>query len=504
MNMALQFVAKDYLEQPEPVKASPLLPMGFMARVAAEPDELKALLMWLGRVNPEKNWTDNSVKALLTKTLVKLDELINAQLNAILHHPELQAVEANWRGLWLLTEQAAHDDSEGLVKIRVLDLNWAELSKDLTRAIEFDQSRLFQKIYSNEFGMPGGEPFGVLIGAYSLSHRSKGGQSNLDTLKELSRVSAAAFAPVVLNAEPSFFGVDEFADLTGMRELSSYFSSPELAKWRALREMDDSRFLALAMPRVMMRPPYRGEGEGPEAFRFIESRANPQRDFLWGPASFAAGTVIIRAFCESGWFANIRGYQRGRVTFGAIDNLPAIQNLTRSGAIYQTRTPVEWQVSDRLERMLAEEGFLPLLPLTNTEMLVLHSAASVQAPRHYDNTTAQLSARLSTMLHYTLCVSRFAHFLKVMGRDRVGGYSTPEECESFLQRWLHGYTMASEGASDEMRARFPLREAKVTVRERPGEPGRYYSIIRLQPHFQLDQLVTGVKLITELTPVNGA
>jgi type VI secretion system protein ImpD len=502
MSIAMQFVGKDYLDQPAVEIARPVPSPGFAARLVAEADDLQALLMLLGRTDPGKNWNRSTISALLATILARLDHSINDQLNVILHHPEFQNIESNWRGVRLLTEEAAHNDSEGLVKVRLMDLSWRLLAKDLGRAIEADQSKLFDRIYSEEFGTPGGEPFGLLLGAYTISHRTAGGQNNLDTLKELSRVAAAAFAPLILNAAPSFFGVNRYAELSGVRELESHFAQSELVKWRSLRAMEDSRFLGLAMPRMMMRAPYPEVGHGPEGFRFREAQQDPDRDYLWGPACFGVGTVAIRAFCESGWFAQIRGFRPGQVAHGTIDNLPAIQALTPVGSLFPSRSAVDWQITDRMERMLSDEGFLPLMPLANTEMLVLHSVPSVQEPGTYEQPDARISAKLAAMLHYTLCVSRFAHYLKVMGRDRVGGYRSPEECEAQLKRWLHGYTMATEGASDELRARFPLRNGSVSVRQRPGEPGRYYSVIRLQPHFQLDQLVAGVRLVTELTPVH--
>ncbi|XOZ32442.1 type VI secretion system contractile sheath large subunit [Halomonadaceae bacterium KBTZ08] len=501
MSSALQFVPSDYLDRPGSKESGVIPDVGFASRLVAEADDLVALLMWLSRQDPEKQWGRPSIRALLVQTLDALDRRINDQLNVILHHPQLQALEANWRGVWLLTEQAHHDDGESRVRVKMLDLSWRELARDLSRAIEFDQSHLFGHVYSEEFGKPGGEPFGLLLGAYSVSHRTSGGQSNLDTLQELTQVAAAAFAPLILDADPSLLGVDHYAELASVTDLENHFNQPELIKWRALRQREDARFLGLAMPRMLMRQPYPDAGWGPEGFRFREANDNPATDYLWGNACFAVGTVAIRAFCQSGWFAQIRGYREGRIAHGAVDNMPAIQALSSAGRISPTRSPVEWQISDRMERVLSEEGFIPLMPLANTEMLVLHSVPSVQEPARYDSGEAQVSARLAAMLHYTLCVSRFAHYLKVMGRDRVGGYRSPEECESQLQRWLHSYTMATEGASDEMRARFPLRSASVSVKQRVGEPGRYYSVIRLQPHFQLDQLVTSMRLITELTPI---
>ncbi|MDV2078925.1 type VI secretion system contractile sheath large subunit [Marinobacter xestospongiae] len=504
MSAALTFVDKDYLNQRKsrPPK-QPGLTRGLAERLVAESDDQRALMLFLSQYHGRAGWTSDEVRAALSKVILKLDRLLNAQLNEILHHPEFQDLEANWRGVSLLVEQAALDDRQDAVRIKVLDASWETVAADLNRAIEFDQSRLFAKVYSQEFGSPGGEPFGLLLGTYSVSHRTRGGVANLDTLRELAQVAAAAFSPLILNAAPSFFGVDNYSELTGVQDLESHFSQVELTGWRSLREVEDARFLGLAVPRMLMRPPHRELGEGAEAFGFLEHRQVTDKDYLWGPACFAFGTVAIRAFCESGWFSHIRGFRAGRVAHGTVDNMPEISDINRSGRLFPTRQAVDWQISDRMEKALAEEGFLPLVPLPNTPMLVFHSVPSIQQPKSYELLAANVSAKLSAMLHYILCVSRFAHYLKVMGRDRVGGYRTPEECESQLQRWIHGYTMATEGASDELRARFPLRDAKVSVKARAGEPGKYYSIIHLQPHFQLDQLVTGMRLITELTPVDG-
>lgn len=500
MQATMQFVSDDYLDHTPNNHALPNL--AFMRRVTEEHDTLQALLLWLGHCGPSQRWTQQEALVLLSEALTSLDEKINAQLNSILHHPKLKALEANWRGALMLAEQAGHSDREEQVNIKLLNLSWNDLSQDLHRAIEFDQSQLFAKIYSAEFGSPGGEPIGLLLGAYDISHRQAGGEKNINTLKELTRVAAAAFAPIVLNAEPSFFGVNHYTELTGVTTLDKHFDSPELASWRSLRNMEESRFLALALPKILMRAPHLTNGQGPEPFKFHEQQNHSEHDFLWGPACFGVGCVAIRAFAQSGWFAQIRGYRAGHIAHGIIDNLPNIQTITPSAKLYPLRSAVNWQVSDQMEKQLTDEGFLAVQALANTDMLFMASTPSVQQAKTYDQPGAQISAQLSAMLHYTLCVSRFAHYLKIMGRDRIGGYRTPGECESQLQSWLHSYTMASEGNTDETRARFPLRQAKVSVKERAGSPGHYYSVIQLQPHFQLDQMVTGIRLVTELTPLN--
>lgn len=504
MTSSLQFVAADFLdsevELPTPARPA-TLPVAFIGRLVAEDNPLQALLMLLHQLHPGRRWSHEAVRVLLSRTLLELDTLLNLQLNSILHHPQLQALEANWRGICLLTEQSQHSDHERQVRIKVLNLSWTALCQDLQRAIEFDQSALFHKIHADEFGSAGGEPFGLLLGAYEISHHHPGGQADISCLQELCRIAAAAFSPLVVNASPALFGVDEFSQLAGVSHLASHFSSPEMQSWRSLRAQEDSRFLAMALPRMLMRGQLSEHSNHGLPFNFSEARTD-QHALLWGPACFGVGCVAIRAFCESGWFAQIRSYRQGHISLGVIDNMPDLHPLTGLAHTYPLHSAVDWQISDSMEKQLTDAGFLSLQALPNTRMLVMSAAPSVQLSANYTDPAAQMSARLASMLHYTLCVSRFAHYLKVMGRDRIGGYRTPQECEAQLQRWLHGYTMASAGSSDEMRARFPLRDARVTVRDIAGAPGRFYSVIHLQPHFQLDQMITSVRLVTELAPIH--
>jgi type VI secretion system protein ImpD len=370
----------------------------------------------------------------------------------------------------------------------------------VTRAIEFDQSELFKLIYTNEFNMPGGEPFGLIVGDYQISHKPSAGRINdLEALRAIGHAAAAAFAPFIVAAKPSMFGVDHFSELATVRDIGAQFSQPEYSLWRSLRQQEDSRFLGITTPNILMREPYRQDGSRCEGFMFDEQVDDAQADYLWGNAAYGVGAVVVRAFKESGWFSSIRGMQPGQYKHGMIFDLPS-SKFQYSRHSFAPKPSVNLQVGDRLEKQLSDCGFIPVSTVPHTEHLVLYSNASVNLPKHYDKLAASVNARLSSMLQYILCVSRFAHYLKVMGRERVGSYDTAATIESDLQRWLHGYTTASDEASDEIRARYPLNEAKIKVRDQQGNTGRYDSIIHLRPHFQLDQMVSSIRLITELSP----
>ncbi|NMH64095.1 type VI secretion system contractile sheath large subunit [Shewanella salipaludis] len=474
---------------------------GVLARFLREENAASAILYWLEHVENIKEIDVKLIGPLLCRAIAAIDELINAQVNEILHHKTLQALEASWRGILYLTEQAEVYDREQKVKVRVISLSWLELSKDIARAIDFDQSEFFKLIYNNEFDMPGGEPFGALIGDYQISHIIRPGQvsNDLDTLKEVARTAAAAFAPFLCAAHPSLFGVDNFSELGQVADINNQFKQPEYSKWRSLREMEDARFLGLVLPQVLLRSPYKDDGSRAEGFVFKESLAKPEQDYLWGNAAFAFAAVLVRAYCESGWFGQIRGMKSGSHSFGLVSGLPACQYETDR---YQrsNKPSVSLLVSHRFEAELSDSGFIPLSAVPYSDYFAFYNNASVQQAKASDKLVANVNHRLSAMLQYILCVARFAHYVKVIGRDKVGGYHSAQECEQDLQRWLHKYTTATEDASDEIRARFPLRAAKIQVREKRGQPGHYFSIIHLQPHFQLDQMVTTVKLVAELSP----
>lgn len=472
-----------------------------MERFLRESNSIKSLLIWLENANHIVDCFErDSVLTILRNAINEIDKQLKNQINAIIHHTEFQTLEASWRGMFYLIEQKEKNDKNQKVKIKVLDCCWATLSKDISKAIEFDQSEFFKLIYNNEYDMSGGEPFGVLIGDYYISHLNKVGNptNDIDTLKGISQASASAFAPFITSVEPSFFGADEFSDLASSFDFSQTFKQAEYIRWNSLRAMEDSRFIGLTLPNILMRSPYKNDGSRSESFKFVEQIKNPKKDHLWGNAAFAFGGVLLRSFTESGWFGQIRGMQPGKKTKGLVCDLPVCEYETD---LYRGRSKpsINFLVGDKSEKELSDNGFISLSAVPGSEHLVFYSNASAQKPQEYDSLSSSVNAKLSSMLQYILCVSRFAHYIKVLGREKIGSFHSAEKCERELQQWLHQYTAASDSASDEVRSKYPLQSAQVQVKEMRGKPGHYYSSIQLQPYFQLDQMISSIKLVTELT-----
>jgi type VI secretion system ImpC/EvpB family protein len=469
-------------------------------RFLRERSPLKALAIWLVHVEGvAAPLTREDVLRLLAQDVARIDRLITGQVNAILHHPDFQRLEASWRGLRYLVQQVPEDAS---VKVRVLHLPWKELCRDLERALEFDQSQLFRKVYEEEFGTPGGQPFGVLLGDYELRHRVGPG-SPTDDMRALARVSAvaaAAFAPFIAGAHPALLELDDFAELEQPLDLTRSFQSVNYLQWRTIRNSEDARFVGLTLPRVLMRLPYDGRRRRDDAFCFREDVERPDRSrYLWGSAVYAFGAVLVRTFAECGWLASIHGLPApGTLGGGLVTELPVASFDTDPERV-APRPSTDVQLTDRLEKELGELGFIPLCHCPDTDLAVFAGAQSVQKPAKYDEPSATTNARLSSMLQYMLCVARFAHFLKVIARDKVGSFATPESLEDHLNRWLMGYMTSNEADDDETLARYPLREARVQLREHPGKPGSYVCVIHLKPHTQVDQVATTIRLMTELT-----
>lgn len=458
----------------------------------------RALGSWLG---PGDEWRGPDLKqrviSRLSRDLVRIDTLLNEQVNAIIHHPAFQRLEASWRGLHYLV----HRVEDGVaVKIRVLNLTWKELTRDLERALEFDQSQLFRKVYSDEFGTPGGEPYGLLLGDYELRHKPAPDHPSDDTatLAKIAEVAAASFAPFVAAVDPMLFEFADFTELEILQNLPRIFDHTDYTKWRALRDTDDARFVGLVMPRVLARLPYTDDVMRDDQFPFRENVSAPGREgYLWGTAVYAFGSVVIRSFAESMWPSSIRGVSRDVEGGGLVVGLPA-HHFSANPRPVAPKISTDVLVTDAREKELGELGFIALCQCVDTEMCAFYGNQSLQKPKVFDELAATMNARLSSMLQYMLCVARFAHYLKVLARDKVGSFLTPEECEDYLNKWLRNYVMGSDDAGPEAKARYPLREAKIKVREIPGKPGTFRSEIHLRPHYQLDQMVGSVRLMTEL------
>ena len=442
---------------------------------------------------------------LLDVRIARIDQLLSAQVDALLHHPRVQALESAWRGLRRLTEQVEDEDDN--VVIRLLDVTWSELVRDLERAIEFDQSQLFRMVYSAEFGTPGGQPFGVLLGDYEIRHRRSPDhrEDDLGALRAIAEVAAAAFAPFVASAHPSLLGLESFRQLERPIDLFRTFRGAEYRAWNSLRKLEDARFVGLTLPRTLMRLPYRDDPLRADGFRYCEDvAARDGSGYLWGSAAWAFGEVLIRTFIESGWMASIRGVERDSETGGLVTTLPTdwfqtdARDLVPKGAL-------EVQLTGDQENELADLGLIPLTHCHGVGLAAFYSNHSIQSWTgdvqvvSKGRSVAEINAKLSSMLQYMFCVGRFAHYVKVMGRDKIGSVARAEDLERELNDWLTQYATSNEGLSAEVHARYPLREARVEVKDVPGKPGVFQAVVHLRPHYQLDQMMSAVKLVTELT-----
>jgi type VI secretion system ImpC/EvpB family protein len=425
----------------------------------------------------------------LGRDLAAIDALLSRQVNAIIHHPRFQQLEASWQSLRLLVDQA---NAEEGIKIKLLGISKKELYKDLETAIEFDQSELFRKIYRDAFKMPGGEPFGVLIGDYEFSHHPE----DVGLLSKISEVAAVSFCPFIAGAAPTLFGHKSFSALELPRNLGRLFEREDYIEWQRLRDQSESAFIGLTMPRILLRLPY-GQGElREEGFDFQEDVAGSEANkYLWGNAAYAFAHVLMRAFAQTGWLAEIRGVVRGQETGGLVNCLPfASFETDRPGLI--AKCPTDLTIVDTQEKDLAELGFIPLCHCHGTEHCAFYGCPSLRQPPKFNDPLATMNARISAMLPYVLCASRFAHYLNSLARDQVGGIATPEELETRLNNWVHDYVLDDPNADPELKAEYPLRAAQCQVRDRPGKPGSYDCILRLQPHYQLEAVTANVELKT--------
>lgn len=463
-----------------------------------EDDDIVAFEIWLMHLAAVPHHSHASLSGWLNVQIALLDELLNEQLNQILHHPGLQRLESGWRGLWYLVDSARTDIH---VRIKFLDASWKDVSRDFERAADFDHSGLFHLIYNQEFGVAGGLPYSVLLGNYEVSHRPTAAHpyDDVNTLKGLAQVAAASFAPFICGAAPQLFGMDDFDTLGLPVDLDNVFSQKEYLRWRSLRELEDSRFLGVTLPRVLLREPYTLSFSSYQGLRFKEEvEARHSHKYLWGNACFALGTVLIREFSEVGWFSHIRGAPRDFNGGGLVTQFPAMKYRTDSTASAQ-KMFTSVLITDSLERDLSEHGFIPLSHCYDTPFAAFNSCRSLQSPQGYQREAA--NARISAMLQHILCASRIAQYIKVMARDKVGAYASAKDCERLLQHWLDQYTTGREDLTWEMMARYPLRQARVVVEEEPEKPGSYQSVIHLKCHYTVDHLVSELKLTTTLTGI---
>lgn len=429
------------------------------------------------------------LEATISARIADIDRLLSAQLNVIMHAPEFQKLEASWRGLHYLVMQS---ETSTMLKLRVLNISKKELGKDLEKAAEFDQSALFKKVYEEEYGTFGGSPYGALVGDYEFGRNPQ----DVALLEKISNVAAAAHAPFLSAADPGLMGLENYTDLPNPRDLAKKFETPDYAKWKSFRESEDSRYVGLALPHILMRLPYGPDTVPTETFNFKEDvDGTDHSKYLWGNAAYAMATRLTASFALYGWCATIRGVEGG----GKVEGLPTHTFRTDDGEIAM-KCPTEIAITDRREKELSDLGFMPLVHCKGTDFAAFFGAQSCQKAKKYDTDAANANARLSTQMQYLLAMSRFAHYLKAIMRDKIGSFMTRKECEDYLNRWISNYVVSSEDAGMELKAKHPLKEARVEVAEIPGKPGCYRAVAFLKPHFQLDELTVSLRLVADLPP----
>jgi type VI secretion system protein ImpC len=426
---------------------------------------------------------------MINSRIAQLDRLISAQLNEIMHHQDFQKLEASWRGLSYLIDQTETGER---LRIRVMNISKQELLKDMEKAAEFDQSTLFKKIYEEEFGTFGGASYGCLIGDYEFGNHPQ----DLSLLEKMSQVAASAHAPFISAASPAIFNLESFTEIGNPRDMAKIFQTVEYAKWKSFRDSEDSRYVGLCLPHTLMRLPY-GQATVPvETFDFEENvDGTDHSKYLWGNAAYALGTRVTDAFSKYGWTAAIRGVEGG----GLVQGLPVHTFRTDEGEV-ALKCPTEIAITDRREKELADLGFIPMIHCKGTDYAAFFSTQTANKPKVYDSDAANANARLSAQLQYILAVCRFAHYLKSIMRDKIGSFMTRKNVEDYLNRWISNYVLLDDDAGQEMKARFPLREARVEVAEIPGKPGAYRAVAFLRPHYQLDELTVSLRLVANLPP----
>ena len=435
------------------------------------------------------NVSHSNVSAFIAERIRQIDELITAQLNEFLHDPRFLKLEGSWRGLSYIV---SNTKTSAKLKLRLLNATKKDLIEDLEKSPEFDQSQLFKKIYEEEYGTFGGHPYSCLVGDYEFSRSAM----DLNLLEKISAVAAAAHAPFLTAANPKLFDLENFEQISLPRDLGKTFQSLELVKWNNFRNNEDSRYVSLLLPRVLMRLPYDPDTSPVEGFNFVEdiSGANTKL-FCWGNPAYVMAERITNAFSHYGWTAAIRGVEGG----GLVEGLPAYSFKTAAGDV-ALKCPTETSITDRREKELSDQGFIALCHCKGTDYAAFFGTQTVQRPRLYDIDDANANALLSVRLPYVLAASRFAHYIKVMMRDKIGSFMTRDKVELFLNTWIANYILLNDDAPQSIKAKYPLREGRVDVFDVPGAPGSYRAVVYLRPHFQMEELTASIRLVATLPP----
>jgi type VI secretion system protein ImpC len=447
---------------------------------------------FVNQVLEGKMTLSRDAEATIGLRIAEIDKLISLQLNEVIHHPSFQKLEATWTGIRHLVLKSETSD---MLKIKLLNVSKKDLLRDLQRALEFDQSALFKKVYEEEFGVFGGAPFAALMGDYEFGRSGE----DIELLEKISQVAASAHAPFLSAASPEMMNLSEFGQLSGIRDMSKVFDSTEYARWKGFRASEDSRYVALTLPHVLLREPYGKETRQIDEFAFEEGvDGRDHSKYLWGNAAFSLAGRLTNSFARYGWCAAVRGVEGG----GLVEALATHNFRTDEGDV-ALKCPTEVSITDRREKELADQGFVPLTHCKGTDYAAFFSVQTCNKPKVYDKPEANANARLSAQLPYMLAMSRFAHYLKAMMRDKIGSTMSRSQAESFLSQWIANYVIADDNASPAAKAERPLREARIEVMEVPGKPGVLRAVAFLRPHFQLDELTVSLRLVADLPQPAG-
>lgn len=439
-----------------------------------------------------KTAPDKGVVAMINERVAQIDKILSDQINAILHHPDFQALESSWRGLH---DMVFGTETGPRLKLRLLNVSKKELLKDLETAVDHDTSALFKKVYEEEYGTFGGNPYSLLIGDYSFGRHPQ----DIALLQRISKVAAAAHAPFITAASSSMFGMTSFLELGLPRDMSKIFESAEMVTWRSFRDSEDSRYVSLVLPRYAARLPYGPNTLPVEAFSFEEDvDGKDHSKYLWANAAYQLGLRITDAFAKYSWTTAIRGVEGG----GKVENMTAHTFKTDEGDV-ALKCPTEVLVTDRREKELNDLGFIAVVNSKGSNFASFFGGQTVNKPKVYNLDTANANASLSSRLPYVLAASRFAHYIKVIMRDKVGSFQTRESVDAYLNGWIAQYVLLSANATQGEKARFPLAEGRIDVTEVAGKPGAYSATVFLKPHFQMEELTTSIRLVAEL-PAPGA
>jgi type VI secretion system protein ImpC len=470
-----------------------ILEEGRLAPTSDERDRAKEYVeAFVEQVVTKAMTVSKDTEAMINARIAAIDQAISNQINEIIHAEPFQRLEASWRGLHYLVDQT---ETSTMMKIKVMNISKKDLLKDLRNAVEFDQSATFKKVHDEGYGVLGGHPFGALVGDYEFGRHPE----DIETLEKMSNIASASHSPFISAASPALFNWESFTELGGPRDLSKIFDNDAYIRWKSFRESEDSRYVGLALPHILMRLPYGKDTKPVESFDFEESvDGRDHKKYLWGNAAYAFAARLTDAFAKYEWCAAIRGVEAG----GLVEGLPTHSFSTDEGDI-QVKVPTEIAIPDRRENEFSKLGFIPLCWYKGTDRAAFLGAQSVQKPVAYLKDAANANARLSSQLQYMFAISRFAHFLKAMMRDKVGSFMSRENCEHFLNEWISHYVLLDDTASHDQKAKFPLREARIEVSEVAGKPGVYTAVAYLRPHFQLDELAVSLRLVARLPPVKA-